>query len=52
VFDFASDQLSDLKYKEVKRAALNELIDYVTTNRGVITDAIYPEAVRMVNDYQ
>lgn len=48
VFDFASDQLSDLKYKEVKRAALNELIDYVTTNRGVITEAIYPEAVRMV----
>ncbi|CAB3397585.1 unnamed protein product [Caenorhabditis bovis] len=47
VFDFAIDALSDLKYKEVKRAALNELVDYVTTGRGVITEAIYPEAVNM-----
>uniref|UniRef100_A0A914V8Q5 Serine/threonine protein phosphatase 2A regulatory subunit n=2 Tax=Plectus sambesii TaxID=2011161 RepID=A0A914V8Q5_9BILA len=47
VFDFATDPLSDLKYKEVKRAALNELIDYVTTNRGVLTEAVYPETVRM-----
>ncbi|CAM4852078.1 unnamed protein product, partial [Rotaria magnacalcarata] len=41
--------LSDLKWKEIKRAALNEMIDYITSNRGVITDPIYPEAVRMVN---
>ena len=49
VFDFQLDPLSDLKWKEIKRAALNEMIDYITTNRGVITDPIYCEAVRMVN---
>lgn len=48
VFDFAADPLSDLKYKEVKRAALNEMVEYVTNNKGVITEAIYPEAVNMV----
>jgi serine/threonine-protein phosphatase 2A regulatory subunit B' len=49
VFDFQLDPLSDLKWKEIKRAALNEMIDYITSNRGVITDPIYPEAVRMVS---
>ena len=48
IFDFVKDPLSDLKYKEVKRAALNELVEYVTMNRGVITDNIYPVAVQMV----
>lgn len=52
VFDFQLDPLSDLKWKEIKRAALNEMIDYITSNRGVITDAIYPEAVRMVSPRQ
>jgi serine/threonine-protein phosphatase 2A regulatory subunit B' len=50
VFDFQLDPLSDLKWKEIKRAALNEMIDYITSNRGVITDSIYAEAVRMVNN--
>lgn len=49
LFDFVSDPLSDLKWKEVKRAALHEMVDYVTTQRGVVTDAIYPEAVNMVS---
>ncbi len=48
LFDFVQDPLSDLKWKEVKRAALNEMVEYVTQNRGVITDAIYPEAIQMV----
>jgi len=48
VFDFVHDPLSDLKWKEVKRAALNEVVDYVTSNRGVLTDPVYPEIVRMV----
>jgi len=48
VFDFSMDPLSDLKYKEVKRAALNEVVEYVTANRGVLTDPVYPEIVRMV----
>lgn len=48
IFDFIQDPLSDLKWKEIKRATLNELVEYVTANRGVLTDRIYPEAVRMV----
>ncbi|XP_044263476.1 serine/threonine-protein phosphatase 2A 56 kDa regulatory subunit gamma isoform isoform X1 [Tribolium madens] len=47
LFDFASDPLSDLKWKEVKRAALHEMVEYVTQQKGVITEAIYPEAVNM-----
>ncbi|KAI4504176.1 hypothetical protein M0802_000647 [Mischocyttarus mexicanus] len=47
LFDFESDPLSDLKWKEVKRTALHEMVDYVTKNKNVITEAIYPEAVNM-----
>ncbi|ESO98000.1 hypothetical protein LOTGIDRAFT_201847 [Lottia gigantea] len=47
LFDFVQDPLSDLKWKEVKRAGLNEMVEYVSQNRGVITDAIYPEAINM-----
>jgi len=47
LFDFVADPLSDLKWKEVKRAALHEMVEFVTTQRGVITEAIYPEAVNM-----
>ena len=48
LFDFVQDPLSDLKWKEVKRAALNEMLEYIANSRGVITDAIYPEAIQMV----
>ena len=48
LFDFAMDPLSDLKFKEVKRAALNEIVDFITHNKGVITDPIYLEVTRMV----
>lgn len=47
LFDFESDPLSDLKWKEVKRGALHEMVEYVTENKNVITEAIYPEAVNM-----
>ncbi|XP_043273643.1 serine/threonine-protein phosphatase 2A 56 kDa regulatory subunit gamma isoform-like isoform X3 [Venturia canescens] len=47
LFDFESDPLSDLKWKEVKRGALSEMVEYVNKNRNVITEAIYPEAVNM-----
>ncbi|XP_042879665.1 serine/threonine-protein phosphatase 2A 56 kDa regulatory subunit gamma isoform-like isoform X5 [Penaeus japonicus] len=47
LFDFVSDPLSDLKWKEVKRAALNEMVEYVTTQRQVITEPVYPEVVQM-----
>lgn len=48
LFDFVSDPLSDLKYKEVKRAGLNEMVEYITHNSDVVTESIYPEAVVMV----
>nr|XP_033793597.1 serine/threonine-protein phosphatase 2A 56 kDa regulatory subunit delta isoform isoform X2 [Geotrypetes seraphini] len=47
LFDFVSDPLSDLKFKEVKRAGLNEMVEYITHNRDVVTESIYPEAVLM-----
>ena len=34
--------------KEVKRACLNEIVDYITAGRGVLTEAVYPEIIRMV----
>ena len=47
MFDFISDPLSDLKWKEVKRAALGEMVDFVAMNRGVITEPIFSAAVEM-----
>ena len=47
VFDF-SDPMAELRAKEIKRAALNEVLDYIANNKGVITEPIYPEIVRMV----
>uniref|UniRef100_A0A673AZJ7 Serine/threonine protein phosphatase 2A regulatory subunit n=1 Tax=Sphaeramia orbicularis TaxID=375764 RepID=A0A673AZJ7_9TELE len=52
LFDFVSDPLSDLKWKEVKRAALSEMVEYITHNRNVITEPIYPEVVHMVSIYK
>ena len=47
IFDF-TDPMSDLKGKEIKSLALAELVEYITTNRGVITEPIYPEVMNMV----
>ena len=49
LFDFVADPLSDLKWKEVKRGALLEMVEYVTSQRGVVTELIYPESVNMVS---
>ena len=49
-FDFL-DPVADLKGKEIKRAALNELVDYITANRGVLTEPTYPEIIQMVSIY-
>ncbi|KAF8939251.1 hypothetical protein BGZ58_010254 [Dissophora ornata] len=46
VFDF-NDASSELKGKEIKRQALTEILDYITNNRGVITEPVYPEVVNM-----
>lgn len=47
-FDFM-DPVAELKGKEIKRATLNELVDYITSGRGILTEAIYPEVVKMVS---
>lgn len=46
-FDFM-DPVSDLKGKEIKRATLNELVDYISAGRGVLTEPVYPEIIKMV----
>uniref|UniRef100_A0A7I4KMN3 Serine/threonine protein phosphatase 2A regulatory subunit n=1 Tax=Brugia malayi TaxID=6279 RepID=A0A7I4KMN3_BRUMA len=48
IFDFY-DPVAQLKSKEIKRAALNELIDHITTVKGAITELIYPEVIKMVS---
>ncbi|KAJ1365520.1 Serine/threonine-protein phosphatase 2A regulatory subunit pptr-1 [Parelaphostrongylus tenuis] len=48
IFDFY-DPVAQLKSKEIKRAALNELIDHITTTKGAIVESIYPEVIRMVS---
>ncbi|VDM98723.1 unnamed protein product [Thelazia callipaeda] len=48
VFDFVINPLSDLKFKEVKRATLSELTDYIMNCKNVITEAIYPEVINML----
>ncbi|XP_031717384.1 serine/threonine-protein phosphatase 2A 56 kDa regulatory subunit alpha isoform isoform X1 [Anarrhichthys ocellatus] len=47
LFDFL-DSVMDLKSKEIKRATLNELVDYVSTNRGVLVETTYPEITNMI----
>ncbi|CAM4774156.1 unnamed protein product [Rotaria magnacalcarata] len=48
IFDFA-DCVSDLKSKEIKRACLNEIVDYITVTRNCLTENAYPEVITMVS---
>nr|XP_042711042.1 serine/threonine-protein phosphatase 2A 56 kDa regulatory subunit alpha isoform isoform X3 [Chrysemys picta bellii] len=48
LFDFM-DSVSDLKSKEIKRATLNELVEYVSTTRGVIVESAYADIVKMIS---
>ena len=48
VFDF-NDASSELKGKAVKAQTLTEMLEYITTQQGVITENIYPEVVNMVS---
>lgn len=49
LFDF-NDPSSDLNGKEIKRQALQDMIEYVATTKGAIQDNnIYPHVVKMVN---
>ncbi|KAI9274347.1 protein phosphatase 2A regulatory B subunit [Phascolomyces articulosus] len=46
LFDF-NDVSSDLKNKEIKRSALQEILEYISSTRGAINDTIYVNVVRM-----
>ncbi|VDC02778.1 unnamed protein product [Peniophora sp. CBMAI 1063] len=46
LFDF-NDASSDLKGKQIKAQTLHEMLEYITNQRGVITENIYPEVVKM-----
>ncbi|KAH8817538.1 protein phosphatase PP2A0 B subunit gamma isoform [Flagelloscypha sp. PMI_526] len=46
LFDF-NDASAELKGKQIKAQTLHEMLEYITTQRGVITDNIYPEVVNM-----
>ncbi|OCT84011.1 hypothetical protein XELAEV_18022149mg [Xenopus laevis] len=48
IFQFM-DCVADLKGKEIKRAALNELVECVATNRGVLIEPVYPEVIKMIS---
>lgn len=48
VFDF-NDPMADLRAKEIKRAALNEILDYITNYKEVLSEPLYPEIVKMVH---
>lgn len=48
VFDF-NDASQELKGKQIKAQTLHEMLDYITSQRGVITEQIYPEVVSMVS---
>ena len=48
LFDF-SDPLIELKGKEIKRAALSEILEYISISKGILTEPIYPEILRMVS---
>lgn len=47
VFDF-NDASSELKGKQIKAQTLTEMLEYITSQRGIITESIYPEVVNMV----
>lgn len=43
------DPVAELRGKEVKRGTLNELVDYITSGRGILQEVVYPEVVKMVS---
>lgn len=43
------DPVSDLRGKEIKRSTLNELVEYITSGRGVLSEPVYPEIVSTVS---
>ena len=48
VFDFM-DPVTDLKSKEIKRACLNEIVDYISVTKSCLGEPVYPEIIAMVS---
>uniref|UniRef100_V9KWM8 Serine/threonine protein phosphatase 2A regulatory subunit n=1 Tax=Callorhinchus milii TaxID=7868 RepID=V9KWM8_CALMI len=48
IFDFM-DCVADLKGKEIKRAALNELVECMSSSRGLLIEPVYPEVIKMIS---
>ena len=48
VFDF-NDPTTDVLGKQIKATTLAEMLEWITTQRGVITEQVYPEVVAMVS---
>lgn len=46
IFDF-SDTSSDIQGKEIKRLALTDLLECISSTRGVLTDQMYPKIILM-----
>lgn len=47
MFDF-NDASTEIAGKQIKAATLAEMLEWITTQRSVITEAVYPEVVAMV----
>ena len=43
------DPVIDLKSKEIKRACLNEIVDYISVTKSCLTEPVYPEIIAMVS---
>lgn len=48
VFDF-NDASTEIGGKQIKASTLTEMLEWITTQRGVITESVYPEVVAMVS---
>ena len=48
MFDF-NDASAELRGKQIKAQTLHELLEYITTQRNVITESLYPEVVHMAS---
>lgn len=47
VFDF-NETATEMEGKNIKAATLQELLEWISLQRNVVTDSVYPEVVAMV----
>jgi hypothetical protein len=51
LFDFTK-VLADVEQKEIKREILLELVEYLLTEKGVLTPQVYKELTDMVTHFK